>query len=799
MLKVTKKQHITRRKKGTRKIKKIKQKKQKTNRIRGYKTNLNKRTLKTMRGGVLGLSSIRSHAERNEQPLDVSLTETEYNMTKEEAMSSWKNDPLAPQSKKRGFLSKFIPKNKTVTQPKPASDNKTRKTRPSVKSVLSGIFPTKKQDKQSASIGEINPVTFENPAYDQNFFESTETGVQEAPQVNKPINPFINTPTSDEENAETIPMKDFSKNEPEEMSTIGKETSDEEKKTSVENIPLDTFSSTGEHVNEPEPILHYPKATPISRVGTPQKKQVEEIPLDTFSSNENEELIDEELDLDDTEETSADEELADVGEAALFKFNEDHFMEELSALSEPDEKKVIGEIVDTLNTTPEHLAEEMKKPENRGFFRKMYDKVKNIVGKITFSKNKKTEEDVKQNIKSTLDDDRFKELRDAMESSNITTEKLFEYIVLNRLSIGELVTKFDLRNEAMIDMLDKFKSEVLLETANTLTTDFKEKIKMLESKLVTANIQNQEFKENLDKLYKESQQQQNRVVQNISNSNEQLKQIVGVVLDGNEEKLSRMGAEMNKLVEQVRDLMMQIQMVNTLKESVSVIQRDIPAKQTILPQQKPEIQQKTTSQNEQVIQISPDELLDNKTIVIKIIMPQKAQIVTASKTGDTAGAEIASLINDVNQQNVNNAVPKKAASEISEKQVVAPMKAPESPMKAPESPMKAPESPMKAPESPMKAPESPMKAPESPMKAQESPIETMKSPTTDLSAPLIDLSSAPLIDLSSAPLIDLSSVPAQPVIQDLSTVSAAQPKVERIVSTVGGSINPALVHPATFR
>jgi hypothetical protein len=49
-------------------------------------------------------------------------------------------------------------------------------------------------------------------------------------------------------------------------------------------------------------------------------------------------------------------------------------------------------------------------------------------------------------------------------------------------------------------------------------------------------------------------------------------------------------------------------------------------------------------QPEQIISISPEQLLDNKTIVIKIMMPRAAQIDTLSDTGNTAEEQIASIV-----------------------------------------------------------------------------------------------------------------------------------------------------------
>ena len=175
-----------------------------------------------------------------------------------------------------------------------------------------------------------------------------------------------------------------------------------------------------------------------------------------------------------------------------------------------------------------------------------------------------------------------------------------------------------------------------------------------------------------------------------------MKKIAAILATDNEQKLIDIAADNGELRQQIselvkmsRDLTLQVQHLKTMKQSEAVdpwvyiedstpeyatqpqpvaapeqpVAAATPAQPVASPTQpvaeaatQPQpvaaapAQPQPSSESAQVISISPEQLLDNKTIVIKIMMPRAAQIDTASDTGNTAAEQIASIVPQPNEK-----------------------------------------------------------------------------------------------------------------------------------------------------
>ena len=347
-------------------------------------------------------------------------------------------------------------------------------------------------------------------------------------------------------------------------------------------------------------------------------------------------------------------------------------------------------------SSAEQIQEEIKKPKNRGIFTKVAEKVKNLIGRLRFSNNKPKEAEIKANIETTLES-KFPELKAEMGKLKIDADRLFEAVVTNGETTKRIFKDFNFASKIKDEqrlreismMLDAFRHEVLSDTIDNLNRDNQLQMTSLNARIEQLLAQNETLKSGLSVLSEKAEQEEPVIVEKVTTgmSEDDIKKIAAVLATDNEQKLIDIAADngelrqqISELVEMSRDLALQVQHLKTMRQSESIepwvyvenvppqyaevaqpqttVQQPVAQQETTVKQQKttvqPVAQQETTviptkptttqPESEQVISISPEQLLDNKTIVIKIMMPRAAQINTASDTGNTAAEQITSMV-----------------------------------------------------------------------------------------------------------------------------------------------------------
>jgi hypothetical protein len=408
-----------------------------------------------------------------------------------------------------------------------------------------------------------------------------------------------------------------------------------------------------------------------------------------------------------TDEEMTDEELLKQLEEEYGYDFETQYDTNENILDETELAKIMSNAAEQLEMSPESSSEqietELKNPKNRGIFAKVAEKVKNLIGKLSFSKNKPKEAQIKTNIETTLET-KFPELKAEMDLLNIDTARLFEAVVANGESTKRIFKNFQLTSKIkdqqklreIVEMLDAFRHEILSKTITQLSEENQTQMTSLNARIEQLLAQNETLKSGLTELSEKAQQEEPVIVEKVITGipEEEVKKMMSVLATNNENLLinkadnDELREQISELVELSRDLAVQVQHLKTMKQSDSidpwVYVEDVPPEYAaaaptqpqmiVQPVQQPQMTvqpqettvkqpqmtvqpQETTVQpvaqpqmtvkqpeSEQVISISPEQLLDNKTIVIKIMMPRGAQIDTASDTGNTAAEQVASIV-----------------------------------------------------------------------------------------------------------------------------------------------------------
>jgi hypothetical protein len=364
----------------------------------------------------------------------------------------------------------------------------------------------------------------------------------------------------------------------------------------------------------------------------------------------------------------------------------------------------IGEGLKMSTPTPETIKTELEKPENIGVFAKISRIVKNVLRKVGISKDKKRTKEIKENLKTKLDSEEFSELKRNVESAiksdtnnrRDVIDYLFDSIVEQGKTSQEIVQELtrmsnDIRDEQeLYNKLSELRFQILSDAVNEINLKTQNDIELIQREIARLITDNDVLRTKLEEISK-------REGPVISTSDDKLTNQVALLSKQMEElKTSASGVatqkEIDNLSQQVKNLQLGRVLLRELDEDANMPQpprwtpiqpqqlaspqpprwtpvqpqqlaspqpprwTPIQPQQLASPQQaqkekpsqkiatKQEIKP-TKESSEQVISISPEQLLDNKTIVIKIMMPRGAQIDTASDTGNTADEQISSVIN----------------------------------------------------------------------------------------------------------------------------------------------------------
>jgi len=419
----------------------------------------------------------------------------------------------------------------------------------------------------------------------------------------------------------------------------------------------------------------------VAQPSGPLESQPSEGPLDPLFSYEfiNNELSDETFEEQPIDPDSSSSQILEP------------FPETLEVLDKDAQEKVverIGEGLGILEPTSEKIEAELKKPEKSGIFAKISQSMKNIMRKMGLSKDKTTTTEIKEDIREKLESDQFTELNKDLKMvvSGDVIDYLYNSIIENGKTSVEIIeelrqTSSELReNQELYDEFNDLRNEMLSDAVKDIETKTQSKLEELETELTSLIRENESIKLKMDEL---AETENPVIVEIISTgiSGEELKNLISVLLSKKMEELKmavpdeKTRNDIEILSQRVRNLTLENLMLKELREDAMMPQppRWTPVQQpqaqftpqspqimtqspqimTQSPQimtQSPQIATKqeikpTKESSEQVISISPEQLLDNKTIVIKIMMPRGAQIDTASDTGNTADEQISSVIN----------------------------------------------------------------------------------------------------------------------------------------------------------
>ena len=454
--------------------------------------------------------------------------------------------------------------------------------------------------------------------------------------------------------------------------------------TSFTSVPSEETSFTSVPSAEtsfPTAETSFPTAVSgdlVAQPSDPLESQPSEGPLDPLFSYEfiNNELSDETFEEQPIDTDSSGSQILEP------------FPETLEVLDEYAQEKVVERIGEGLNITeptPDKIEAELKKPEKSGIFAKISQSMKNIMRKIGLSKDKTTTTEIKEDIKDKLESDQFTELNKDLKSvvSGDVIDYLYNAIIENGKTSVEIIeelrqTSSEMReNQELYDKLNDLRNEMLSDAVKDIETKTQNKLEELETELTSLIRENASIKLKMDEL---AETENPVIIEQISTgiSGEELKNLISVLLSKKMEELKmavpdeKIRNDIEILSQRVRNLTLENLMLKELREDAMMQQpprwtpvqqpqaqftpqqaQFTPQQPTQPPQimtQSPQImtQQEmkpTKESSEQVISISPEQLLDNKTIVIKIMMPRGAQIDTASDTGNTAEEQISSVIN----------------------------------------------------------------------------------------------------------------------------------------------------------
>jgi hypothetical protein len=375
-----------------------------------------------------------------------------------------------------------------------------------------------------------------------------------------------------------------------------------------------------------------------------------------------------------------------------------HLSDTLEVLDKDDQEKVverIGEGLGILEPTSEKIEAELKKPEKSGIFAKISQSMKNIMRKMGLSKDKTTTTEIKEDIREKLESDQFTELNKDLKRvvSGDVIDYLYKSIIENGKTSAEIIeelrqTSSELReNQELYDEFNDLRNEMLSDAVKDIETKTRSKLEELETELTSLISENESIKLKMNEL----SETENPVIVETGISGEELKNLISILLSKKMEELKmavpdeKTRNDIEILSQRVRNLTLENLMLKELREDAMMpqpprwtpvqpqpqpqspqspqIMTQSPQIMTQSPQimtqpqpsqpQSPQIMTQSPKQeikptkesSEQVISISPEQLLDNKTIVIKIMMPRGAQIDTASDTGNTAEEQISSVIN----------------------------------------------------------------------------------------------------------------------------------------------------------
>jgi hypothetical protein len=592
-------------------------------------------------------------------PFDVELNLTQQYMDPQDALISATeyNGPLAPAKLQKKELPILQSHEKKI------SEKKTPENETPIQTVLS----------KNPSVATVFNETIPNPLFDEGSADESQINIEQPPNVQEySKNPF------------------FERGLPKQGETIQMEGEPEaEQEQSVQETSFPTHSPDNPVAfSEVELIPENPNANPVA-----DTSEFDPLLQDISSSNG---IIDREFSSDffNTDTNVEIDEIIAAIERDSDEFDrlEDEYSANISILNKQEQEKMLREIAEKLeinDPTSEKIETELKKPEKRGMFARISQSVKNIMRKIGLVKDKKKPIAIKSSIEEYLEGDKFKELNarlmEILNDRDEITDYIYDSIIENGKTTSEIFqeltkTSQELReNQELYEQLNDLRNDFLKQTVEYIEStnqtelgEIKSELEELKTKLGTLS---SSVKDKMEEL---SMIEPPVVLETISTgiSGEELKNIVNVLLSKrlNELKTAvpdvKTQNEIEILSQRVKNLMLENVMLKELKEDSMKESPDMMPSQTIpqqsqtipqqpqtIPQQPqtiPQQQQQTIQQpqikpdvqSEQVISISPEQLLDNKTIVIKIMMPRSAQIDTTSKTGDTSEGFITSLVNN---------------------------------------------------------------------------------------------------------------------------------------------------------
>jgi hypothetical protein len=351
----------------------------------------------------------------------------------------------------------------------------------------------------------------------------------------------------------------------------------------------------------------------------------------------------------------------------------------LTVLDEDVRSEFIDAVGDTLSIpepTPEKVETELNKPEKVGMLVKIKNAIKKVLSKMVL-KDKKSE--LKNSIKEKLET-KYPELNSQLEQFNVNMDNIYQSIVENRDKTQRIIDRFNLvssiKDEQLAikisKMLDELRKEIITDTFNVITEENAHQYEILKNKIDELTRENATFKSNLVAFTSE---QSNAAVNRITSEIEDMyiKKLAAASASNKTSELAsgvtdpEIIKKLNELTAQVQEYSQQNMLLRELIESkeaepfvyisekkpVAAEKQPVAAeKQPVAAEKQPVAAEKQPVAAEQVIQISPEQLLDNKTIVIKIMMPRGAQIDTLSNVGNTVHEQMAqySTTETVNKQ-----------------------------------------------------------------------------------------------------------------------------------------------------
>jgi hypothetical protein len=380
---------------------------------------------------------------------------------------------------------------------------------------------------------------------------------------------------------------------------------------------------------------------------------------------------------------------------------------------------VIGRTLNMEEPTEEKIKTEITKEENKGVLAAIVNMFKKLfVRKSAASKKPAITTDIQTKLKTEypelkteLDNLRIDvgQLYDAVINNRDTTQRIFEnFKFANSIKDEQKLKKLS-------EMLDSFHKDVLSSTIEQINQDTQGKMEVLNNKIETLTQTNTDLKQIIDELREKAAEEQPVIVERIverTPADEELKKLHAVILTNNDELLLQkienedLRRQMHDLIEMARNNAQELESLKALRESHD--------REPWVYGEKPEIIQpvaETTTQpaadttptqpaayttptqpaayttptqpaadttptqpvaettptqpaaetsppppyTEKVINVEPKELLDNKSIVIRIVMPRGAQIIASSDTGNSAEEGVSEMVKMIGGGSLNPA------------------------------------------------------------------------------------------------------------------------------------------------